>query len=224
MTKPIQKKRTAIKNPIKKYNDSLAEDQAAAKKVIDRNVITCLLGRAGSGKTFLATVYALEQYALGRKHGGIDRIIISRPTVSRKEDNLGYAPGTPTEKLNFWVQPILDILHQVEGVEATDKLLKDRTVQIQPLMHIMGLSFHNAIVILDEAQNLDKFGMEMVFSRIGKNSKLILCGDDKQSLIDVRETGLSRLVHISDQIENLDYFKLSSNFRNEIVERLLEVY
>lgn len=212
-----------LKNPIQKYNN-LSNDQSEAKRVIENNAITCLLGRAGSGKTHLAVAYALEKLALERKRGGIEKIIITRPTIARKEDNLGYAPGSPDEKMEHWMMPILDIVESIEGIDKTTGLIKNKHIQTVPLMHIMGRSFNSSIVILDEAQNLSKNGMEMVFTRLGRGSKLILCGDDRQSLIDEKETGLSRLVSISEQIDGLDYYSLSSNFRHKIIEDLLSIF
>jgi phosphate starvation-inducible PhoH-like protein len=211
------------KGVIQKYND-LSVDQAAAKKVINNNTITCLLGKAGTGKTRLATSYALERLALERKKGGVNKIIITRPTVGRKEDDIGFLPGSAEEKMNFWMMPIIDILEDLEGVEATKTLMKDKVVQIVPLMYIKGRTFPNSIVIIDEASDLSVDGAEMVFTRLGKGSKMIFCGDPKQSLLDVKKTGLDRLVELSSVVTGLDHYELTTNFRHKLIDELLKVY
>lgn len=216
-----QKKR--LRAPIQKYND-LSEDQAIAKKVIDSNDITCLLGQAGSGKTHLAVTYALERLALERKLGGINKIIITRPTIASKEDNIGFMPGSEEEKMAGWLYPQTSILEDIEGVEKSKALLKDKKVEILALMFCQGRTFKNSIVIVDESQNLSRNGAERLFTRLGTGSKMIFTGDPRQSLIDVRETGLDRLMQLSGKVEGLESYTLTSNFRNPIIEKLLEVY
>lgn len=220
MTAVQQKK---LKNRIQKYNN-LSEDQILAKRIIDENAITVLSGKAGTGKTRLATVYALEKLALEKKRGGVNKIIISRPTISRKEDDIGFLPGSPDDKLMIWMMPIIDILEDVEGVDQSRRLLDNKVVEIVPLMYIKGRTFSNAIIIIDEASDLSIEGAEMVFTRLGKGSKMIFSGDPRQSLLDVKKTGLDRLVELSEQVEGLGHSILTTNFRHNLVEELLKVY
>lgn len=216
-------KKSRIKAPIAKYND-LSEDQAIAKKVIEENTITCLSGKAGSGKTFLAVCYALEKLATERKYGGINKIIITRPTVIRKEDAIGFLPGTEIEKLSPVLQPIYDAINQLEGAEKSEALLKDKTIEVIPLAYMQGRTATNSVMIIDESQHLSREGMEMIFTRIGVGSKAIFVGDDRQQFIENKQDGFSRLISLSDKIEGLGRYELVSNFRNKIIEDLLEIY
>lgn len=212
------------KSPIAKYNESLSEDQHCAKKIIDNSVISCLIGYAGTGKTRLATTYALEQYALGRKNGGINKIVITRPAVARKKDYIGFLPGDISEKYGPWVKPIDDILKDIEGGENVERLKKDGIVEVMPLMYIQGVTFTNSIVIIDEAQNLTKEDVKSIFTRLGKSSKMIFCGDYNQCIIPKEESGLPRLLEMSDIIKDLNIYELHTNWRNKLVEELLNKY
>lgn len=210
------------KGMIKKYNE-LSEDQIIAKKVIEDNVITILTGSAGTGKTRLATTYALEKMATSYKSNR-PKTIITRPTVFKKEDAIGFLPGDITEKYNPWVKPIYDVMYELEGTEGTAKLLAEKKIEILPMMFVQGITFVNSIVILDEAQNMTKSSMEMLFTRIGKNSQLILCGDDRQSLLEDKQTGLIRLLELVGLVDGLATCKLTTNFRHKIVHDLLRIY
>jgi len=213
-------------NEIKIYNESLSEDQREAKRVIDNNAITILSGAAGSGKTYLASSYALEKLSLEKKRGGINKIIITRPTISRKEDDIGFMPGGTFDKMELWLKPLISNIEKVEGVEKTNNLFRDKFIEILPLMFVQGVTFDNAITIVDEASNLSKKGMEMIFTRLGRNSKLIFCGDARQSLLDIQETGYDRLMYLSKtkRVNGLGSYELTSNFRHDIVRELLEIY
>lgn len=212
------------KNPIAKYNESLSPDQHEAKKIIEKNTITCLTGYAGTGKTRIATTYALEQYALGRKSGDINKIIITRPTAFKKEHNVGFLPGDITEKYNPWIRPISEIIVDIEGYENYEKLTKEGNLEIVPLMYVQGRTFSHAVVIVDEAQNLTSEDMKSLFTRIGKSSQMIFCGDSNQCIIDKNDSGFERLVKISKFIDGLDYYELSTNWRHPIIEELLDKY
>lgn len=212
------------KGPIAKYNESLSLDQYEAKNVIKKSTITCLLGYAGTGKTRLATTYALEQFALGRKNGGVEKIIITRPTAFKKEHNVGFLPGDIAEKFDPWVKPISEIIVNIEGNENYEKLTKDGVLEIVPLMHVQGRTFSNSIVIVDEAQNLTKDDIKSIFTRLGKRSQLIFCGDSNQCIIDKRDSGFNRLIEMSDLINNLNYYELTTNWRHPIIEELLNKY
>lgn len=211
-----------VKKHIKKYNE-LSVDQAIAKKIIDISDISIISGKAGTGKTRLATIYALEKLALERKRG-VSKIVITRPTVGRKEDAIGFLPGDISEKLEPWLKPIYEILYDVEGVDIAERKIKEKQIEILPLMYVQGVTFCNSIVICDEAQNLSRQSAEMLFTRLGKGSKMIFCGDTRQSLLYEKDTGLSRLIEIKDQIEGLGYYELTTNFRHKIIEQLLSIY
>jgi len=179
-TKTIEPKRRQIKSPIKKYNESLAEDQAMAKKVIKNHILTTLRGAAGTGKTFLAVCYALERFNMEVKRGGIDGIVMTRAMVSPKDKQMGFLPGDLWEKIDPWLVPIKEIIVSIEGNEAYEKMVKEKTLDIAPLAVIKGRTFTNKVVIVDEAADLTKKDIEAIFTRIGKGSQILFMGDMRQ--------------------------------------------
>lgn len=220
--KPIQKK---IKNPIAKYNDFLSNDQKNGKDIINKNTISIIKGKAGSGKTHLAAISALEMQAIGKKNGGITKIIITRPTIFRKEDNIGFLPGDADAKYYNWIRPVLDVANEIDGAVITEKKLKDKIIEVMPLMFIQGMTFANSCVIVDEAENCTREQIVGIFTRLGKNSKLIFCGDFAQCLLPNKSmSGFPRLLELEGRVKNLASVELSTNWRNEIIEELLEKY
>ena len=206
------------KRPIK-FNVQLNEEQKEAKAKILKAPITVIKGMAGSGKTLVATQVALDQLFTKR----IDKIIITRPTVS-KED-IGFLPGDIREKMDPWLAPIYHNLHMLYNKEKVQKLLDDGIIEIVPFAFLRGRTFVNAFVIVDEAQNVTHNQMETVIGRLGKNSKMVICGDMAQiDLRDKRETGFSFLSRIEENVEGFLTHSLEQNHRHEIVAPVLNVY
>ena len=206
------------KNPIK-FKIQLNEEQKKAKEIILSNTLTLLAGSAGSGKTFLACQVALDGL-FSRKY---ERVIITRPTVS-KED-IGFLPGALREKMDPWLQPIYENMYALYDKDKIKKCLADDIIKIVPLSFMRGNTFMNSIVIVDEAQNVTHAQMEMVVTRIGLNSKMIVCGDKKQ--IDLKrkmDSGFNFLYKASNQIERLSSVELTTNHRSPIVEQLVDFY
>jgi len=215
-----------LKSPIKKYSDHLTPEQQQAKKTIDSHVLTIIDGKAGSGKTHIAVCYALEQLALNKiKQSDIERIIITRATVMRKDHNTGFLPGDIQEKFNPWLRPIYDNMLPffTDGQAELDQKVNDGFIEIVPLAYLQGRTFTNAVIIVDECENLDDFEVEMLFTRIGKGSRMILCGDLRQHIIEGK-SGLESLLFISSKSNNVARVTLTVNFRSPIVEELLELY
>ena len=169
----------APKNPIK-FHIQLNPEQKLAKQTILDNTITLLAGSAGSGKTLLACNVALD----GLFSKQYDKIIITRPTVS-KED-IGFLPGDMREKMDPWVQPIYQNFYTLYGKEKMEKYLENGQIEIVPVSFMRGRTFLDSLIIVDEAQNVTHEQMEMIVSRIGVRSKMIICGDDHQ--IDLKKT------------------------------------
>jgi len=212
----VQKRRP--KNPIK-FNVQLNDEQKEAKAKILQSPITVLKGMAGSGKTLVATQVALD--LLFTKQ--IERVIITRPTVS-KED-IGFLPGDIREKMDPWLAPIYHNLHMLYNKEKIQKLLDDGTIEIVPFAFLRGRTFLNSLVIVDEAQNVTHTQMETVIGRLGKNSKMVICGDMAQiDLKDKRETGFSFLTRIEEHVEGFVTHSLQLNHRHTIVSPILKVY
>ena len=206
------------KKPIK-FNVQLNDEQKIAKAKILDSPITVLKGMAGSGKTLVATQVALDMLFTKQ----VEKVIITRPTVS-KED-IGFLPGDIREKMDPWLAPIYHNLHMLYNKEKVQKLLDDGTIEIVPFAFLRGRTFVNSFVIVDEAQNVTHAQMETVIGRLGKGSKMVICGDMAQiDLKDKRETGFSFLSRIEEQVQGFKTASLEYNHRHEIVAPVLNVY
>lgn len=215
-----------LKTPIKKFSEHLTPEQHEAKKIIDSHALTILDGRAGTGKTHLAVCYALEQLALNKvKNSDLSKIVITRATVMLKDHNNGFLPGDIQEKFNPWLQPIYDnmMMFFEGGKMELENKLNDGTIEIVPLCFLQGRTFLNSVIIVDEASNLNDMEVEMLFTRIGKGSKMIFCGDLRQKII-AGKSGLEALTYIAKQSEQIGHMTLSTNFRDPIVDHLLGLY
>ena len=214
----IFREKKVVKNPIK-FKVNLNEEQKEAKQKILDNTITLLAGQAGSGKTLLACQVALD----GLLHKIYEKIIITRPTVSKEE--IGFLPGDLREKMDLWVQPIYQNLYILYDKEKVAKLIEEGKIEIVPVSFMRGRTFVDSCVIVDEAQNVTHEQMEMIVTRLGLRSKMIVCGDTHQ--IDLKkkgDSGFKFLYTASKKIKNLEALTLTSNHRNEIVEDLRDYY
>jgi len=217
-TDQVFREKRKPKNPIK-FNLQLNEEQKQAKALIVDNPIVVLKGMAGSGKTLVAVQAALDM--LFNKE--VEKIIISRPTVS-KED-IGFLPGDLREKMDPWLAPIYHNLYMLYGKDKIDKEIEYGNIEIVPFAFMRGRTFVNSFVIVDEAQNVTHEQMETVLGRLGKGSKMVVCGDIAQ--IDLKfkkDSGFSFLARIEEHVEGFKVFALKQNHRHEIVSPILKVY
>ena len=152
-------------------------------------VVVC--GCSGTGKTFIAATFAANLYATRQ----IDKIILTRPNVSVGKD-LGYFPGTLEEKFAPWAAPVLDVLNEQLGKGTVETGIKSGNIEMAPLSTMRGRSFKNAFIILDEAQNTSVAEIKMFLTRIGKDCKVVINGDVKQSDIG-GQSGLSKVIHLA---------------------------
>ncbi len=217
-TDDVYRPKRIPKNPIK-FKLQLNEEQKDAKKHILENTITLLGGGAGSGKTLLACNVALD----GLLRRQYDKIIITRPTVSKEE--IGFLPGDLREKMDPWVQPIYQNFFQLYDKVKIEKLIEDGKIEIVPLAFMRGRTFLDSCIIVDEAQNVTHEQMEMIATRIGLRSKMIVCGDDHQvDLKSKRESGFRFLYKSMRTIKNGIGITLLKNHRDPIVDDLIQVY
>jgi phosphate starvation-inducible protein PhoH and related proteins len=206
------------KRPIR-FNVTLNEEQKQAKKLIIENPVTVLKGMAGSGKTLVATQVALD--LLFTKQ--IDKVIITRPTVSKEA--IGFLPGDIREKMDPWLAPIYHNLYMLYNKEKIDKEMEEERIEVVPFAFMRGRTFVNSFVIVDEAQNVTHNQMETILGRLGKSSKMVICGDLAQiDLKDKRETGFSFLARLEESVPGFVTHSLAQNHRHEIVAPILEVY
>jgi phosphate starvation-inducible PhoH-like protein len=206
------------KNPIT-FKIHLNEEQKIAKAIILENPITVLTGQAGSGKTLLSCQIALDQL-FSRE---VEKVIITRPTVT--QEDIGFLPGDIKEKMDPWLQPIYQNFYALYGKEKIDKELEEGNIQILPMSYIRGITFVNSFVIADEVQNLTHSQMESLLGRLGRDSKMILCGDIAQiDLKNKKVSGLSFLRRVEESVPGFRIINLNQNHRHEIVQPILDVY
>jgi phosphate starvation-inducible PhoH-like protein len=217
-TDDVYRPKRIPKNPIK-FKLQLNEEQKEAKAKILENTVTLLAGQAGSGKTLLACNIALD----GLFRRMYDKVIITRPTVSKEE--IGFLPGDLREKMDPWVQPIYQNMFLLYDKVKVEKYIEDALIEIVPVSFMRGRTFVNSIVIVDEAQNVTHEQMEMIVTRLGKNSKMIVCGDTHQ--VDLKrkdESGFKFLYSGAKRIKNMESITLLTNNRDEIVQDLIDYY
>ena len=206
------------KSPIK-FHLQLNEEQKAAKEVILSSTITLLAGKAGSGKTLLACQAALD----GLFSRQYDKIVITRPTVS-KED-IGFLPGDLHQKMDPWVQPIYQNMYALYGKDRIQPYIERGDIEIVPLSFMRGRTFCNHAVLVDEAQNVTMEQMEMIVTRLGVGSKMIICGDDGQVDLKNRgDSGFKFLYSAARKIKGLSAVTLLKNHRDPIVDDLIDLY
>jgi len=217
-TDDVYRPKRIPKNPIK-FKLQLNDEQKQAKAIILDNTVTLLGGSAGSGKTLLACNVALD----GLLRRQYDKIIITRPTVSKEE--IGFLPGDLREKMDPWVQPIYQNFFALHDKTKIEKLVNDGKIEIVPVSFMRGRTFLDAMIIVDEAQNVTHQQMEMITSRLGLRSKMMVCGDAQQTDLKKKsDSGFKFLYTAARKIKNLEAITLTTNHRNEIVEDLLNYY
>ncbi|WP_245701180.1 PhoH family protein [Shouchella lonarensis] len=180
------------------------------------------VGPAGTGKTYLAVVMAVTAL----KEGKVERIVLSRPAVEAGE-SLGFLPGDLKEKVDPYLRPIYDALHDVLGVEHTARLMEKGTIEVAPLAYMRGRTLENAFVILDEAQNTTEEQIKMFVTRLGFGSKMVVNGDLTQ--IDLPKGKRSGLKAATEKLKHVSgigfsYLQASDVIRHVLVQQILHAY
>lgn len=180
------------------------------------------IGPAGTGKTFLAVVMAVQALKAGR----VQKIILTRPAVEAGE-NLGFLPGDLKEKVDPYLRPVYDALYTIYGVEHTTRLMERGVIEIAPLAYMRGRTLEEAFVILDEAQNTTVAQMKMFLTRLGFGSKMIVNGDKTQ--IDLLKGSHSGLIDAENKLKGISdisfvSFDAHDVVRHPVVARIIEAY
>ena len=180
------------------------------------------IGPAGTGKTFLAVVMAVQAL----RNGVVKRIILTRPAVEAGE-SLGFLPGDLQEKVDPYLRPVYDALFQILGKSATERMMERGIIEIAPLAYMRGRTLDDAFVILDEAQNTTTMQMKMFLTRLGFNSKMIVNGDSSQ--IDLPGKVKSGLIDAKEKLSAVKaidfvYFTAKDVVRHPVVAEIIKAY
>lgn len=189
-------------------------------KCLEKKDLIFSIGSAGSGKTYLAVVYAVTLL----KRGAIQKIILTRPAVEAGE-SLGFLPGDLKEKVDPYLRPLYDALYDMLGVEGTNALIEKQVLEIAPLAYMRGRTLENAVIILDEAQNATVEQLKMFLTRLGFYSKMIVTGDCSQ--VDLPVSKRSGLKIASEMLKDLPEvglieFETFDVVRHPLVGKIIE--
>ena len=208
------------------YNGKLIYPKTLGQKsyyyALKNNDVVFGIGPAGTGKTYLAVVFAVAAL----KNNEVKKIILTRPAVEAGE-NLGFLPGDLKEKVDPYLRPLYDALYDMLGVEQTEKLMEKGVIEIAPLAYMRGRTLEDAYVILDEAQNTTDNQMKMFLTRLGFRSKMIVTGDISQIDLPRNTTsGLIRALDILEGVKGISFIHLSAMdvVRHPVVQRIIERY
>lgn len=196
--------------------------QRAYVEAVRKHELTLAVGPAGTGKTYLAMAMAVV--ALKAKE--VERIVLTRPAVEAGE-KLGFLPGDMTQKVDPYLRPLYDALHELMGVENYQRLAERGTVEVAPLAFMRGRTLSDAFIILDEAQNATSEQMKMFLTRLGANSRCIVTGDVSQTdLPRDKKSGLMEAVNVLRNVEGVAIVELTARdvVRHELVQRIVQAY
>ena len=188
---------------------------------IDENTIVFGIGPAGTGKTYLAMAKAVQ--SLQRKE--VSRIILTRPAVEAGE-RLGFLPGTLTDKIDPYLRPLFDALHEMLDPDSVPKLMASGTIEVAPLAYMRGRTLNDSFIILDEAQNTTPEQMKMFLTRLGFNSKMVVTGDITQVDLPAGVSGLRTAEGILTGVDDMhfSYLTASDVVRHSLVSRIVDAY
>lgn len=197
-------------------------NQKAYVEAIAENTITFGIGPAGTGKTYLAMAKAVA--ALQARE--INRIILTRPAVEAGE-HLGFLPGTLTEKIDPYLRPLFDALHDMLDQDAIPKLMQSGVIEVAPLAYMRGRTLNDSFIILDEAQNTTPEQMKMFLTRLGFGSKMVITGDVTQvDLPGGKNSGLATIRKILDGVDDICFMDLTAEdvVRHRLISDIVSAY
>jgi phosphate starvation-inducible PhoH-like protein len=189
---------------------------------IDKHTVVFSIGPAGTGKTYLAMAKAVQ--ALQAKQ--VNRIILTRPAVEAGE-RLGYLPGTLYEKIDPYLRPLYDALHDMVDPESIPRLTQAGTIEVAPLAYMRGRTLNDAFILLDEAQNTTPEQMKMFLTRLGFGSKIVVTGDITQiDLPNGQRSGLKVVREILEGVADVHFSQLTSHdvVRHKLVSDIVDAY
>lgn len=211
----MEKQKKVFKNEIK-YNVTLNEEQKEAKAIIRANQITVITGRAGCGKSLVSAQTALD-FLFKKEY---ESIYVTRAAVEVGH-SLGFLPGSLSEKFDPYLEAFQENLLKCYDKVKIDELVTSEKIKALPVQFIRGKTIDD-ILIVEEAQNLTKAEMLAILTRLGKNGKIIVNGDNEQKDIKDPYNGLSYIIELSKKIEEIKWVKLKHNHRSDLVGKILD--
>ena len=207
--------------PGKKDVSARSPNQLAYLRAIRSKDLVFGVGPAGTGKTYLAMAMAVSLLVAGK----YNRIILTRPAVEAGE-NLGFLPGTLQEKINPYLRPLHDALHEMMDYAAAEELMSRGVIEVAPLAFMRGRTLNHAFVILDEAQNASNEQMFMFLTRLGFHSKCVVCGDPSQADIPHGQSGLPHALDCLAGIDGVQICRCDTRdvVRHPLVEKIIRAY
>ncbi|MBW4447000.1 MAG: PhoH family protein [Spirirestis rafaelensis WJT71-NPBG6] len=184
--------------------------------------LTFCVGPAGTGKTFLAVVVAVQALLANE----FEKLILTRPAVEAGE-KLGFLPGDLQQKVNPYLRPLYDAINEFIDPEKVPNLMERGVIEVAPLAYMRGRTLNNAFVIVDEAQNTTPAQMKMVLTRLGFHSRMVITGDITQTdLLPHQESGLSVALHILKNVQGISFCQFSQKdvVRHALVQRIVAAY
>lgn len=188
----------------------------------DSNIdIVFAIGNAGTGKTYLATLFAIIQL----KSGTCEKVVITRPNIAVDDKDIGFLPGNIYQKMAPWTKPVLDVFEEYYSVKEITAMIENNIIEMVPLAYVRGRTFKNSVIILDEAQNTTRNSMLSVLTRIGDDSKMIITGDTKQSDRG-NNNGLTDFVARFERSNRIAVCKFGQKDveRHPVIEEILKMY
>ena len=211
----MEKQKKVLKSEIK-YAITLNEEQKEAKRLIRENQIVVITGRAGCGKSLVSAQVALD--FLFKKE--CDQILVTRAAVEVGH-SLGFLPGPLKDKFDPYLEAFQENLIKCYDKVKIEQLINDEKINALPVQFIRGKTVDNVLVV-EEAQNLTKAEMLAILTRLGKNGRIIINGDNEQKDIRDDYNGLSYIIELSKKIPEIKWVKLKHNHRSDLVGKILD--
>jgi phosphate starvation-inducible PhoH-like protein len=211
----MEKQKKVFKNEIK-YNVTLNDEQKETKKLIRENQIVVITGRAGCGKSLVSAQTALD-FLFKKEY---ESIYVTRAAVEVGH-SLGFLPGSLSEKFDPYLEAFQENLLKCYNKVKIEEFVQAEKIKALPVQFIRGKTIDD-ILIVEEAQNLTKAEMLAIITRLGKNGKIIINGDNEQKDIKSEFNGLSYIIELSKKIPDIKWVKLKHNHRSDLVGKILE--
>lgn len=219
-----------LSNEMKKYVPKTSNQENYINKLNDQNIKLLFgIGPAGTGKTLFACHTAVDML----KNGVYNKIVITRPLISVDEENVGFLPGNLVNKMQPWMQPIIDIFSEYYSKQCVNSMISNGVIEISPLAYMRGRTFKDAFIIADEMQNSSPNQMLMMTTRVGLNSRLVITGDLKQtdrSGINGLQDFINKYKKYNNsqinQMREIDIVELNENDieRSPLVSKIMDIY